>query len=251
MKRKFQGKTYLTKRRRVPTKRRGYQRRRAITVPSAVGARRNRRTGGYLGIEYKFVDYEKDVNLVQTVTGAEIDDTTAGSCSSIAQGDGESNRDGRKCVLKNWYISGAVKLEQKSAQTGSLDARVVTIYGVLDTQTNGAQMNSEDFLSDPTDTDLDFLAIRNLEYSKRFKTIFKERCVLKYPSAQSDGAANTGEFNGDYYLFDINKKLDIPVTFTGTTATVASISDNSLHIIALSSGDSVKVQYISRVRFVG
>lgn len=248
MKRKFQGKTYLTKRRKVPTRTRGYRRmRKAVITDQPIRAR----TAGYFGLEYKFIDYEKDTSLVTTVAGAEVDDTTAGSCSSIAQGDGESNRDGRKAVLKSWYVSGAVKLEQKSAQTTSLDARVVTIYGVLDTQTNGAQLNSEDFLKDPSTATLDFLAVRNLENSKRFKTIFKERCVLKYPSAQSDGSANTGEFNGDYYLFDVNKKLDVPVTFTGTTATVASISDNSLHIIAVTSGDSVKLQYISRVRFVG
>ncbi len=48
-----------------------------------------------LGIEKKFLDMEYDAVITATLAGSEADPATLLGLTSIAQGDGESNRDGR------------------------------------------------------------------------------------------------------------------------------------------------------------
>ncbi len=207
---------------------------------------RNGRTGGFLGIETKFKDSTYPPTAIAvTITGAEADPATLDSLSAIAQGDGETQRDGRKCTLTSLHMRGQVTLSLTagSALTASREARVVVVW---DTQTNGAQLNAEDVILAATNVEHGF---RNLQFTKRFKILKDQNWTLNPLAAAGDGAANdTAAVSRD---FKWNFPLKIPVIHNGTTAVVANITDNSLHVIAFASGTGVTLQYESRVRFVG
>ncbi len=122
---------------------------------------------------------------------------------------------------------------------------------VLDTQTNGAQLSAEEVLVDPTNTGLDHLAQRNLQFADRFRVLWDNTYDLHYVAGAYDGT--NVELTGTMTFFKIYlSNLGIPVTTDGTTANVTNITDNSLHMIAIgSSNNLMSLNYISRIRFRG
>lgn len=207
----------------------------------------NYRTGGFDDIEVKFVDYTYDEAIVSTVAGAEADPATPGCISAIQQGDGESQRDGRKATLTSVYINGTVQLDQISDATSITNARTVRLALVLDTQTNSQQENSEDVFTDPGELPFGF---RNLAFTRRFKVLWDKTFNLQASAAGGNGTQI--DIGGTRRNFSIYKKLRLPVIHTGTTAAVASISDNSLHLVCWSdAAGACTLKYNSRVRFTG
>jgi len=218
----------------------------------------NPRIGGFLGMELKFLDNEfDDQTLVTTIAGSEADppgigaQTAPGALNAIAQGDGPSNREGRQAVMKSIWIKG--KINWSSLDSTVIAARKpVRLILFIDKQTNSAQFNSEDVLVDPTATELDMCAFTDLENQKRFK-ILKDM-VVQAPVAATTSDADTIHTGFYSKYFSIFKKLNFTTNYTGTTAVVAGIMDNSLHLIALSdqgATDTVKLSYNARLRFMG
>lgn len=244
-----------------------YKRRRfgtaAITptqIAAALAARRSRmnlRNEGFTGMELKFVDYEYNDAIPATLAGAEADppnvgaQTTPGCISAIAQGDGESNRDGRRAVLKSVMIEGLVVIDATAASSLA-NGGSYKIALVWDKQTNGSQLSAENVYVDPTSTSLDALTPRNLQFSQRFQVLAEKTLVVQPKAGAGDGTTNDSP--ATYAHFKIYRKLNIPVNFTGTTAVVSAIADNSLHVIAVKSdaaAAAANLRYYSRVRFVG
>ncbi len=218
---------------------------------ASVTRRRTRkfaRVATVVGIEKKFIDYEFDATIVKAIAGSEADPATD-SISAIAQGDGESNRDGRKCTLVSVQCQGYIELTSQLA-TDPL-AATVRLCVIHDKQTNGAQLNAEDVFADPTDTDLDPLAFRNLQFAARFQVIWDKTFVLAAPAGGGD--APTPEFAPIRRYFKLFKKLNLPVVHNAVAAAIASITDNSLHVLAFSGANdaATTLRYISRVRFLG
>lgn len=221
---------------------------------------KNTRTGGFLDKELKFLDTELDSTntIPASTTGAEFPPTSGctGCISSPAQGDGPSQRDGKKIILKEVFINGEV---HRPAGTG-LTSAPVDLSGfvalVLDTQTNAAQLSSENVYN--ATTSHASTALRNLEYSKRFKVLALERFRLPSPNTVQT-AAGTAASPEQHYPFQMYKKLNLPVTFnSGTTADIANVVDNSLQLIAVcdnaggaASGNFSRLLYKTRVRYVG
>lgn len=224
------------------------------------GRRRlNARTGGYLGIERKFYDTTLAGTALAAPTGAtggEVDPATVLCLSAPAQGDGESNRDGRKITITQCHVAGVITCNSQATQSAADDATTCMVALVLDTQSNGAQLNSEDVFTNPGASAL--LAsdvFRNLQYSSRFKVLGVKKITLMNPSIANNAAASgnlTQSGLQKRWRFDL-QKLNIPVTFTGTTAGIANVTDNSLHIVAFctSTGLAPNITYNSRIRFVG
>jgi len=215
---------------------------------------KNMRTGGYLGIEYKFVDQIKAGTLVvATAAGAEVDPATTACLNAVAEGDGESQRIGRKYTVTSVHVQGAVYRQNRNAQAEVGDANFVKIALVLDTQTNAAQLNSEDvFISAGSGA----LAFKNLQYAKRFKILHQETIDVQPGAPSWNGTAAQLETGGYNCSFQINKKLNLPVLCKGTSANVTDITDNSLHMIAMANlsaanASGIEIVYSSRVRFVG
>lgn len=212
--------------------------------------RLNARVAGYLGIETKFIDYTFSGTVPTTNTGAEADppgigaQTTPGSISAIAQGESESNRDGRKATLIHLDLGGDITTPASAALSGSTKVRVAVVW---DTQTNGAQLNSEDVFLPATNVEH---AKRNLQFAKRFKILKDVLITMNPTNSAGNGTANdTGPFTKSFHW-----KIKLPniqVIHNGNTAVVASITDNSIHVISFASNGSPVLNYESRIMFRG
>jgi len=220
----------------------------------------NRRTAGFLGIEKKFYDTAKAATALTAptdATGGEHDPSATSMISTPAQGDTEQNRDGKRIVIKSVQVSGAVSTPGGSALTSvaALGKTECFVALVLDMQTNGAQLNSEDVYKNlAAEAASATNPLRNLLFASRFK-VLKEWCMELTPSISSNNAsATTISYNGDRAEFDCFLPLDLNVNFNaGTTASIANVIDNSLHIVAFCSNTTMApvIQYNARIRFMG
>ncbi len=214
----------------------------------------NARTAGYMGIEKKFIDYRVDDDTFTTVwAGGEMEDGTALSVSAVSQGDGESQRDGRVYYIHGVNIQGTLHVPQTEAQAAPNGDIVCRLALVWDKQTNGAQLNAEDvFLTIGAASDID--SYRNLQYVQRFNVLQDKK--IRVPVGQTnmnEGAVNSfanAFVNVPFKLYH-TFRTPLKVTCTGTTAAIASISDNSLHVIGTASSTAVELNYTSRLRFSG
>ncbi len=219
---------------------------RTIVVPM----RANIRTGGFVGIETKFFDVE-DNNDAFTATWATMEPATT-NLTAIAQGDGESNRDGRKYAIKSIHIRGFIEVPAQESQTAPIADQYCRIALVWDTQTNGAALTATDVMDGGQAEDT--LAFRNLQFTKRFKVLFdKSITVLVARTNMNEGAVNLFASPLTRVPFKFNKVFNPPiqVLMSGTTADIANVTDNSIHMIGVSESTVATLSYQCRTRFVG
>ncbi len=214
--------------------------------------RQNVRTGGFMGIEKKFADNETN-NDAFSSTWATMEDATNSQISGVAQGNGESQRIGRKITILSIHIRMRVHVaasESVAAPLPDLFGRVVI---VLDKQTNAAQLTATDVM-DAGQTD-DVLAYRNLQQTERFQVLWDKKWFL--PAKQSnEGAVNLfaqGAQSTPMMFF--NKTFPnggIRVTYNGTaTGVVAAVTDNSIHCIGIANLASALLNMQIRIRYTG
>ena len=211
------------------------------------------------GQEWKYLDRSygpTGVSITAAMSGAEADPSSVNCLNSTGTGDGGSNRNGRLIFMKSIHVSGIVQYYWSGGTVTQVDRNpIVAIWLVHDRQTNGAQLNSEDVFVNPlANAVTNICAFRNLDYEQRFDVLHKELIVMKQTNIETvgggggvKGGANTVPFNF------IVRLRDMPVTFTDTGANVTSISDNSLHLVAVADCNGQilpQLAYNSRLRFV-
>ena len=181
--------------------------------------------------EVKFLDQTKSATLVvATNTGAELDPATTNCLNAVPQGDDQSSRDGRKYQIRAIHVNGVFYRQNRNGQAEVGDANYVTVALVQDTQTNGAQCQSEEVFTSPGVAALPFL---NLTNSKRFRVLYRATIVVPPGPASYDGTDL--ETGGSAVPFSIHKQCNIIVNCTGTSGNITDISDNSLHLMAFRS----------------
>lgn len=218
---------------------------------------RNPRTGGYLGVEKKFLDLAVPSTALTAPTdasGGEVDPATANCLSAPAIGDDQTSRDGRKIIGKYLHIRGQVSQPSQANAAAELAPSRVFVACVLDTQTNGAQLNSEDvFVNPAANAGLAAAPLRNIQFAERFKVLKSDEFLLEPKVSTYDGT--NIETAGAACMFDWYIPLkNLKITFTsGTTGVVANVMDNSIHMIAYthSTGGVPVISYNSRFRFIG
>ena len=218
----------------------------------------NRRTAGFLGIEKKFYDTALAPTALVAPTdcsGGEFDPSATSMISTPATGDGEQNRDGKRIVIKSVQVSGSVAAAAQTALTAVVAPVECFVALVLDMQTNGAQLNSEDVYKNQSANAANATnPLRNLLFSTRFKVLKEWSCLLEPKTAANNASATTVSVAGARMEFDCFLPLDLPVNFNaGTSASVANVIDNSLHIIAFCSSTTLAptITYNARIRFMG
>lgn len=241
----------------------GYASYRARAARRGVVARRarallNRRTAGFLGLERKFYDTAVAIQAIPSPTdcsGGEFDPSATSMISTPAQGDSEQQRDGKRIVIKSVQIEGAIFQPKTTAQTSVDGDNQVFVALVLDMQTNGAQLNSEDVYKNLSGTAaLAHRPTRNLLFASRFRVLKEWNLCLKPSVAANNAGATTvsqGAAREDFTCFI---PMDLNVNFNaGTSASIANVIDNSLHIIAFTSSTAAAptISYNARIRFMG
>jgi len=218
---------------------------------------RNIRNAGFLGLELKFLDQfllNQALVAPTDAAGAELD-PTIGSVLCIghpAQGDGPSDRDGRTYVVKSITLEGSLYVAAQTNQTAADIAGQCRFYLVQDTQTNAAQLNSEDVFTNPNGSALTACsALRNLLHIKRFRILDEVKIDIEQPTMTYDGT--NVEQGGFQRSFQLRWFGNVKVVATNTTGVVATVDDNSFHVVGYCTNTSTApvVSYNCRTRFMG
>lgn len=212
-----------------------------------------------LGIELKFLDTTKTQTALTAPTdcsGGEYPPSSGctGCLNAPAQGDGPTNREGNKIVCKSIFLQGQINCAAQANQTATDVSPVVYVALVLDTQCNGAQLNSEDVFTNTSGASLQATQLnRNMSYTSRFKVLKTWKKQLRIPTISYDGT--NMEQMGFTTPFTLKWKGDIPVTFTtgSTTADIANVTNNAIQVIAFTSSTDLTpgINYNCRMRFYG
>lgn len=222
-------------------------------IPRSAAPPVNARTGGLLGIELKFYDtsYSGIFTAPTDSAGGEMDPATVLALSAPAQGDGASERIGRHIAAHSISIEGVVGNPNATAATVP---RVCFIALVLDTQTNAAQLKSEDvYVNALADGSTAVCPSRNLSERQRFRILAVKRVHISAMPYYT-GAANHTVFAERYFRF-YRKLNGMDINFKqGGTGGVANVTDRSVHILGFASSvasSAPTLKYNSRFRYTG
>lgn len=234
------------------TKRGTYGRSAFIGPMNLIGPRRkplNYRTGGFLGLENKFRDFVHVDDAFTTTWTTMEPAASVESISVVAQGDTESTRDGRVYHIKSLHVQGHVTRVAVEAGTAPPDDIICRVVCVLDTQTNAAQLTATEVMLAATSN---VTSWRNLQFTDRFKILFDKKFIL-VAKTTNEGAVNSFSSQISWKTFKFNHtfKSPIKVTCKSTEAAVASVTDNSIHIIGTATSTLALLNYNSRIRYVG
>lgn len=218
---------------------------------------------GLLGMERKFIDHANmAVGLTAPVDGSggeQADPPNFLCLNGVGMGDAANERDGKSITMLSLQVEGNIITPADATNTAPADPPTYFVAIVLDRQTNGAQMNSEDCFSNPSgDGRLAANPLRNMKYSKRFKVLAMQRGIATpggpatwYNTVSGNTPQNGTAWNFHFYIDLKGMKTEFE---TGTTSGyVTTIVDNSIHIIAYCTDIDLQpvISYNSRLRFYG
>lgn len=218
--------------------------------------RTNYRTGGYMHMagnyvptELKFLDTELSSESF-TTTWAAKNPTTKNCLNAVPEGDGESARNGRVYYVKSLHLKGVVNLPTNEALTDPQADSISRVCIVVDTQTNAAELTATEVMDGGQGKDE--FAFRNLQHTKRFKVIWDKTFHIR-PNIVNLGAINLFAHGNTNVAFRYNHvfKKPLKVICKSDGATVADITDNSIHVIGVADNTLVTLSYQARVRFLG
>lgn len=220
-------------------------------------ARLNKRYGGFIGLELKFLDLTLAPTAIASngdLTGGEYDPATTLCLNAMIQGTTESARIGRFISMKSMTVKGRVVFPGLENMGAPPIAAHVVCYLILDTQANEAGMKSEDvFVNKGATTTMTGRIFRNLEHTDRYQVLDSFKAKLTPMSLVDDPKDTDPTFahatvHRDFtlsYRWNKGKK----VLFSGTGATISSIQDNALHVIAFSTNGTLTIEFNSRCRY--
>ncbi len=225
----------------------GTKRQRRYTASGAPPRKRFKRgtdrVGGYYGRynttggELKWVDADLDV---AALTAAAQFIPSTGILNTIAQGTGESQRVGRKCVIKKIQLKYNLNLFAGISQANHDDVRVI-LY--LDKQANGAIGTVATILQ--TDN---FQSFRNMENVGRYVVLMDRLHIMNHSAAGGNGTAIetcTKTTNHSFY-----KDCNIPIEYSGANGTIDEVRSNNLGLMVLTAtGGVTKFEGIIRLRY--
>lgn len=215
-----------------------------------------RTPGGQIVSERKYFDTQGSsaVNITNaSFNGAEVDPTTVNCLCAPSQGNDISNREGRNIFVYNITVRGTLKVNAQSAQNSGDRGQTVRLILVMDKQTNGTQMASEDLIASAVSVPMTF-GFQNTANFGRFQ-ILKDKFIPMGPfPISSNGSVLIQGGVTKMFKLKYSFKSPIKVNFNSTNGgTVADIVDNSFHILAGRDDPDTPVEltYKARVAFTG
>lgn len=193
-----------------------------------------------LGIEKKAISFAGTAALPTGLATSRIDLVANTPLNGIAQGDGHSQRDGRKVTLASVHVNGVLHVNTQKATS-------VRVAIVMDKYCNGTALDPVDVFDDQPSSYLDICAFRNLDNVQRFDVIHDETFDI-CPDISNNGATELN--NAACRHFKINKKLSEVVNYSDTGSTIANIADKALYLLIWSSQTGT-YELVTRVRYYG
>ncbi len=200
--------------------------------------------GRYSGDSEELKFHDVDIDDPNIAAGGTVQAT---SLNLIGQGTTESERIGRKCIIRsiNWRFS--IVLTGAAVNTSTSDG--VRVMLVLDKQCNGVM---------PTGNGTDILetsnlqSFNNLANKGRFRTLMDRTYDMNAGSGAGSGfAADTYTF-GEHIVNDtFFKNVNIPIEFDGTTGVITEVRSNNLVVLLLAQTGLCVFGSTVRLRFEG
>lgn len=206
--------------------------------------------------EIKFYDTSKknaSLAIGQDATGGELNQSSTICLTTMPQGVGECDRLGRTATVTNVHVNGVVRIFSTSSTSAIDNQPIVFLALVLDKQTNGVQLKSEDvFVNQGTDNSLAACPFINLVNRDRFEILDSVQFEMQIYTAAYTGSSVT-LMAGITAMFHLEYDGEIPIEYDGTTETIANSTSNSVQIVGWTSSNSgdPQVFYNARTRFVG
>ncbi len=202
---------------------------------------------GYFGSETKFSDAELTSTALSTAWQT-LNPTTLDSLTSVAQGTTESTHLGRTMYMTSLHLRGEFFVSVSEADPAPSPDAVCRFAIVLDTETKADEATATEVFDAGQTSDR--FAFRNLQHTSRLR-VYHDKTMVIRPDVMNEGGINSFANSTRTHYFKVNLKFKKPirVLFTGTTAVVGSIVDNSFHFVAVASSALVSVSYQVRLRF--
>jgi len=238
-----------------------YQKRRRITPGSTrltVMQGGNTRTfvqrsyGSPLAItERKYFDASRAALAIPqwsaTTAGGELDPATGNALFFPVQGDDYNNRQGRKVHVLAIKIRGTINIPVANDQVAAQVTPTIRLAVVQDTQTNSAQLNSEDVINST------MYGYQNPAFFGRFKVLKDKWFALPAPFRTWDGTNNQQSGYQKPFKMTIKFRKPVCVHYNSTNGgTVADVIDHSFHVIGGASDINLSpsIGYTVRTTFV-
>ncbi len=203
------------------------------------------RASGCGGEEVKFLDQDIDDANVASAGTIFLNTSAEASLVRIVQGNGESEREGRKCCIKK--ILWRYQLSQAAfagATVTSQDTVRVILY--LDTQANGAAAAVLDILETA-----DFQSFNQLANKQRFIIIMDRTHDMGPAAAAGDGATDDSGAVEQSYTFFKKVAYSIEYSNAATTGALATVRSNNLGVLLISKSSATTFASKMRLRFTG
>ncbi len=172
---------------------------------------------------------------------------TVTTLSVIPQGDGESERIGRKATITDLMFQGHVIFGASAFGTNS---NTVRIDVVEDHSTNGSVFSTADYCSVAGTSSEN--AYRDLSHMGRFTTLWSKRVTMSTPAGAGDGTTNIGA--QAIRDIDVHLKICLPIDFDASASTGAITTQqvNSLHFVTWETAPSPATGFhiVARIRYV-
>ncbi len=180
-----------------------------------------------------------DTNINDTVISANM---TINNLTIVAEGNGESERIGRKFNIYRINILYAMQLPAATAQGAT--SETVRCMLIQDKQTNGVQFSATDLI----DTD-NMNSFNNLANSKRFKILYKQEYDFKSGGAIPTGAAFAFSEDRKYLRMSKNVNISIEYDNTLTTGVIATVRSNNIYWVTQSISGLAGGTGLARIRY--
>ncbi len=189
---------------------------------------------GNRGPELKFIDTDVDQAAI-AVTG-----TVLNSVNLIAQGTTESQRIGRKCVVRsiNWRMN--ILLPNAANLTSTNDEVRIILF--LDKQTNGAAATVTGILESAN-----YQSFNNLSNKSRFRTLMDRVYAMNAMAGAGDGTANDAA--GVVMHDTLFKRVNIPLEFDSTAGAITELRSNNIGVLLISKSARCTLDSKIRLRF--
>nr|AJP36358.1 putative capsid protein [Avon-Heathcote Estuary associated circular virus 5] len=223
----------------------GYKRRRKEFVPG------QDRTGGYYRFgktamgpgmgEMKFFD--TDISELTILDGGIV----KASMNNVPQGTGESQRIGRKCVVKSIYLKFSVNLPQLENEVNMKNPDQVRVILYLDKQANGETTTLGSIL----EGDPKISSFRNLSNMNRYTILMDKVYDMNYESvaAETDQGDVRYSMVGKTCYVSEYRKLNIPIEFSGTMGAIDEIRSNNIGLGYISANNVAQIVGQTRIRY--
>ncbi len=181
------------------------------------------RTGGYYG-RYTGNNAEKKFHDVDILDAVTVVPMVIHNLTVIPEGNGESERIGRKICIKSisWKFEATLPTTAIAANTSDL----LKFFIVQDRQTNGAQFAATDLL------DLDaWDSFNNLANSKRFKVLMTKTITLRAHAGSGRGTTDTLSYGEDIRYSIGSKQCSIEIEYdnSANTGAIGTVRSNNIY----------------------